>query len=84
MKDVITLVLAAALGVSSYISWSEVSGAAIKDERIKKLEADVRTYAGKYLDAMEMTDEKVETARAEKSMELWTAQQALEKCRVGK
>lgn len=46
------------------------------DAKVKKLEADVRTYAGKYLDLQEANDGTVQDLQMANSALDWRAQQA--------
>ena len=73
----VLLVIAGALGaVTGYFYW--ISD--LQQQRIKQLEADVRTESGKRLDQGENFQEQLEAAHNANALELWEAQGKLDAC----
>lgn len=71
------------LGVTSVLLYQAWGREATHAERVKKLEADVRTYAGKYLDLQEQGSDELDSARSDLSMAKWRleeSQKDLETC----
>lgn len=75
-----TYVLVMALGIALTLLWAAASVDAKNTERIKKLEADVRTESGKRLDQGENFEDQLAEARSERALELWTVQGKLDAC----
>ena len=57
------LALGMLLGATAFVAYTATQKATEATAHVKKLEADVRTYAGKYLDLQEQGDEAASDAR---------------------
>lgn len=74
---VVSLVLNGAL---TLLAWQATNYETESKTKIAKLESDVRSYSGKYLDLQERMDEQREAAEGKASMAVWE----LEQCRSEK
>lgn len=80
MKDIGIYLLVCVVGALVAVLSIEANDGKRQAERIHKLEADVRTYAGKYLDLQESLEDERESVR--NAVEV--AQYELAECRKGK
>lgn len=69
-----------AIGALAVIAGQQVRERSAQQERIGKLEADVRTYAGRYLDLQESRDEEREAIESAASVTAYE----LAECRKAK
>jgi hypothetical protein len=77
-----TLTLSLILGMVLMAQHYSTDALSAANERIKKLEGDVRTYSGKYLDLQEARNEELEAAQQGHAMEMYAAKNALEACQA--
>jgi hypothetical protein len=79
-----TYALALMVGVLVTLLLLKQTESAERQARIIKLEADVRTATGKYLDLGEAHTQEIEDAHSAKSMELYALQIKLDACTAAK
>lgn len=77
----LSYLLTLALGSALAFDYLVVDELVQKNVTIEKLEADVRTYAGKALDIQESMEDQIAAVRSEESVEKWNLQSQLETCR---
>jgi hypothetical protein len=77
-----TLTLALILGMVLMAHHFATDELSVAQTRIKKLEGDVRTYSGKFLDLQESRNEELEAAQQGHAMEMYEAKNALEACQA--
>jgi hypothetical protein len=75
-----TYVLTLAVGGLLLIAGSQQADLGAAKKQITKLEADVRTATGKYMDMGEGFQDQLEAARSEKAVELFNTKRDLDIC----
>lgn len=77
----LSYLLTLALGFAIAFDYLAIDELMQKNVTIEKLEADVRTHAGKALDIQESMEDQIAAVRSEESVEKWNLQSQLEECR---